>query len=58
MCLEHEVMKPDKSFLSTKNKLNFQIKTILGHIKYKLLPEYSEKSKLTDLFIKITFVVG
>ena len=58
MCLEHEVMKPDKNFLSTKNKLNFQMKTILGHIKHELVAECSQKAKLTDLFIKITFVVG
>ena len=31
------------------------MKSILGYIKYELLPEYTEKSQLTDLFTEHKF---
>ena len=31
------------------------MKTIFGYIKYELLPEYTEKSQLTDLFTQNKF---
>ena len=31
------------------------MKLILGYIKYELLPEYTEKSQLTDLFTENKF---